>query len=132
MLPKVFCQCAIPAFDGLLPEPHNKAVLDMLFELATWHACAKLRLHTETTVSFLEKRTRTTGDAIRHFQKKVCPQFATKELPRETQQRHRRAAAAAKTSNTMQKTQPAGTKGKGKSKATATENEGTLNLARTR
>lgn len=124
-------QCAMPAFDGLLPEPHYKAVLDMLFELATWHACAKLRLRTETTLTFMEKCTRSMGDAIRHFRKTVCPQYATKELPRETQQRHHRAAAA-------QKAKPAGTqnvqpkssraKSKGKGKATGAENEGMPDL----
>jgi len=43
-------QCAIPVFDGLLDPCNNVIVMDLLFELATWHALAKLRLHTESTV----------------------------------------------------------------------------------
>ncbi|KAG1842081.1 hypothetical protein F4604DRAFT_1939089 [Suillus subluteus] len=35
-------QCAMPVFDGLLPEPFNSTVLNLLFELATWHAFRKL------------------------------------------------------------------------------------------
>ena len=104
-------QCAIPAFDGLLPEPHNKLVTTMQFDLATWHACAKLRLHTEGTLAFMEARTRTVTDSLRDFQKSVCGEYRTKELPRETQQRHRQAMAAAQNSTVAGK----GT-GKGKSK----------------
>ena len=29
-------QCAIPVFNGLLPELHNAIVLNLLFKLATW------------------------------------------------------------------------------------------------
>jgi hypothetical protein len=35
-------QCAIPVFDGLLPEPHNACALAVLFDLAHWHSLAKL------------------------------------------------------------------------------------------
>ncbi|KAG6838659.1 hypothetical protein C0991_009889 [Blastosporella zonata] len=47
-------QCSIPAFEGLLPEPHNKILLDLYFELATWHGLAKLKMHTETTLEDLD------------------------------------------------------------------------------
>ncbi|KAJ6619167.1 hypothetical protein B0H10DRAFT_1794003 [Mycena sp. CBHHK59/15] len=39
-------QCAIPVFEGLLPEPHNNTVLNLLFTFAEWHVLAKLRMHT--------------------------------------------------------------------------------------
>ena len=50
-------QCAIPVFEGLLPEEHNKIILDLLFELGTWHMLASLRLHTESTLHALEDST---------------------------------------------------------------------------
>ncbi|OBZ68473.1 hypothetical protein A0H81_11674 [Grifola frondosa] len=40
-------QCSIPAFEGLLPEPHNKVLMDLLFVFAQWHGLAKLRMHTD-------------------------------------------------------------------------------------
>lgn len=67
----------------------------MLFELATWHSLAKLRLHSESTLTILERATRTLGDAMRTFLRKVCPDYVTKELPKETASRQRRKAARA-------------------------------------
>uniref|UniRef100_A0A8H7XVH3 Uncharacterized protein n=1 Tax=Psilocybe cubensis TaxID=181762 RepID=A0A8H7XVH3_PSICU len=73
-------QCSIPVFEGLLPEPaHNKIIQNLLFEMATWHALAKLRLHTDTTL-----------DKLGNFQ------YATRKLPSETAARGRRQAAKAK------------------------------------
>ena len=40
--PLTCLKCAIPVFEGLLPEVHDKIVMDLLFELATWHFLAKL------------------------------------------------------------------------------------------
>ena len=39
----------------LLHEPHNTLILDLLFILCTWHASAKLRLHTTTTLRYLKE-----------------------------------------------------------------------------
>jgi hypothetical protein len=61
-----------------------------LFELATWHGLAKLRLHTETTVQDLENSTARLGDAFRHFEKTVCPEYNTYDLPTEEAARSRR------------------------------------------
>lgn len=83
-------QCAIPVFEGLLPEPHNSIVMDMLFTLAVWHALAKLRLHTDSTLAGLETETSVLGKVIRHFLRTTCEAYATKELPGEQQQRARR------------------------------------------
>ena len=71
-------QCSLPVFEGLLPEPHNKIVLDLLFTLGEWHAYAKLRLHTETTLRFLEEATVNLGRKARQFRKIVCSAYATK------------------------------------------------------
>jgi hypothetical protein len=64
----------------------------LLFEFATWHGLAKLRLHTETTVQDLENSTARLGDLLRDFQKKVCPEYDTYDLPTEEAARSRRRA----------------------------------------
>ncbi|KAI0350553.1 hypothetical protein OH77DRAFT_1488941 [Trametes cingulata] len=87
-------QCALPVFEGLLPPHCDKVVLDMIFTLATWHALAKLRLHSESTLSILEQITKALGGVMRKFQRDVCPEYHTKELPKETIARHRRAKPA--------------------------------------
>jgi len=68
--------------------------LTLLFELATWHALAKLRLHTDTTLGFLETSTTRLGKALRHFDVGVCSDFHTVELPQEETARRRRMAKA--------------------------------------
>ncbi|KAF7976211.1 hypothetical protein HWV62_7218 [Athelia sp. TMB] len=85
-------QCAIPAFDGLLPEPHNKIVLTLLFRLGEWHALAKLRMHTDTTLTQLDSVTTILGQELRRFSKITCASFQTVELPREAAARARRQA----------------------------------------
>ena len=47
-------QCIIPVFEGLFLQEHKhheKAILDTLFLLATWHSYAKLCLYTEDFAS---------------------------------------------------------------------------------
>lgn len=88
-------QCAIPVFEGLLPEPHNEVVLELLFELSTWHGFAKMRLHTESTVQALENSTRRLGLILRRFESETCSAFKTRELPSEEAARGRRKAALA-------------------------------------
>jgi hypothetical protein len=90
------CKCAIPVFEGLLPKKHDRIVRKLLFELCTWHGLAKLRLHTETTVTDLEHSTTRLGKVLREFKKEVCSAYATTELPSEEAARIRRKASAAK------------------------------------
>jgi hypothetical protein len=97
----------------LLPEPHNTIVLDLLFILCTWHASAKLRLHTTTTLRFLKEATRSLGFILRLFVKKTCSAFDTHELPREVNARTRRKAA---TSAKLAKGKATGESTKGKEK----------------
>ncbi|KAG1835330.1 hypothetical protein DFJ58DRAFT_670434 [Suillus subalutaceus] len=82
-------QCAIPVFDGLLPEPHNRNVLTLLSTCASWHALAKLRMHTDETLKLLDVATATLGKQFRHFQKITCSAFKTHELKREAERRQR-------------------------------------------
>lgn len=83
-------------FDGLLPKKHDSIVRKLLFELSTWHGLAKLRLHTETTVTDLEHSTTRLGKMFSKFKKEVCSAYATTELPAEEAARVRRKASAAK------------------------------------
>jgi hypothetical protein len=70
-------QCAIPVFDGLLPEPHNSEVLQLLFVAAHWHGLAKLRLHNDFTLDILDSVTRSLGQLLRNFNDKTCAAFVT-------------------------------------------------------
>ncbi len=65
--------------------------MDVLFTLAHWHALAKLRLHTESTLSIMESVTTQLGKLLREFQAETCSSFDTRELKRETAARKRRA-----------------------------------------
>ena len=77
-----------------MPEPYNGIVLDLLFDLATWHALAKLRLHTDTTLAIMEATTRSLGKSRRLFASK-SQDYDTREIPREEAARGRREAARA-------------------------------------
>ncbi|KIJ57457.1 hypothetical protein HYDPIDRAFT_64582, partial [Hydnomerulius pinastri MD-312] len=83
-------QCAIPVFDALLPDPHNKHVMTLLFTCAHWHALAKLRMHTDETLVLLDTVTERLRRHLRHFQQKTCAAFSTQELKREAERRQRR------------------------------------------
>lgn len=85
-------QCAIPVFDGLLPEPHNTAVLKLLFTCDHWHGLAKLRLHIEGTLDLLDIETQYIGKHLRSFINKTCATYDTHELRREADARKRRKA----------------------------------------
>ena len=70
--------------------------------MAEWHANAKLRLHTDSTVGTLRELTRSLGTLLRFFASKICTLYDTRELPREEAARARRRAkqAARKEGNT--------------------------------
>ena len=80
----------MPVFEGLLPEPHNSHLMKLLHWMAEWHSFAKLRLHTESTLSYLETLTRELGQQMRQFRDETCSHFVTHELPREAEARKRR------------------------------------------
>ncbi|KIN94465.1 hypothetical protein M404DRAFT_35030 [Pisolithus tinctorius Marx 270] len=88
-------QCSIPVFEGLLPPPYNNTIMDLLFELATWHTLAKLQLHTETSLHFLDSSTTRLGCLFCRFKTAVCDQIAMKDLPSEEAACGRCTAASA-------------------------------------
>ena len=67
-----------------------------MFELATWHGLAKLRLHTESNVRDLENSTTRLGSLLRMFQRDICTDYQTFNLPSEEAARGRRKAATKK------------------------------------
>lgn len=83
-------KCAIPVFDGLLPEPHNNVIMRLLYTCTHWHALAKLRMHTDETLEIFDDVTRRLGAEFRAFVAKTCTAFDTRELARETEARKRR------------------------------------------
>lgn len=60
--------------------------------MAHWHGLAKLRLHTEHTLGFLDSVTKDLGERLRHFQRVTCAKFSTRETRREAEARRRRTA----------------------------------------
>ena len=64
--------------------------MKLLYRTAEWHALAKLRMHTESSLALLESLTTEFGLLMQNFQELTCSQFATTELPRETDARKRR------------------------------------------
>jgi hypothetical protein len=64
--------------------------MDLLYDLAYWHALAKLRLHTDSSLGRLSAGTKTLGSSLQLFSKKTCCAFTASELPREHDARVRR------------------------------------------
>lgn len=62
----------------------------LLYRTAEWHALAKARMHTETSLALLETLTTEFGRLLREFRDLTCTQFSTTELPREAAARYRR------------------------------------------
>ena len=86
----------MPVLEDLLPEPHNKVILDLAFDMATWHAYAKLRKHTKYTIRSLRSQTKEFGRQLRHFANNTCSKYKTKRLPSEEAARIRCNAGKAK------------------------------------
>jgi hypothetical protein len=64
--------------------------------MATWHAYAKLRMHTTHTIKSLWSQTKELGRQLRRYTNKVCPEYKTKPLPGEAASAYRRQAATGK------------------------------------
>ncbi|KAF8150474.1 hypothetical protein K438DRAFT_1988433 [Mycena galopus ATCC 62051] len=89
-------QTIIAVIEGLLPEPLNSMVMTMLFRLAEWHALAKLRMHTDDTLTRFDKSTAIIGRELRNFRDYTKANYATKELAGEVAVRARRKQNKAK------------------------------------
>ncbi|KAG1855220.1 hypothetical protein DFJ58DRAFT_727662 [Suillus subalutaceus] len=60
-------QCAIPIFEGLFPPNHDATVQSLLYRFSEWHALAKLRLHSDSTLVFLEESFKTSPSSCESF-----------------------------------------------------------------
>lgn len=80
----------MPVFDGLLPAEHDNDIQSLLFTTAEWHTLAKMRLHTDSTLAWLDESTKAFGKQIRRFESYTCSFFDTRELPQEEAARSRR------------------------------------------
>jgi hypothetical protein len=60
-----------------------------LYRTAEWHALAKSRMHTDTSLERLRHLTKEFGTLMRQFRDQTCPHFDTVELPREVSARNR-------------------------------------------
>ncbi|KAI0634460.1 hypothetical protein C8Q77DRAFT_1217600 [Trametes polyzona] len=76
-------QCIIPCIEGLIPSPHNESILTLLYHMAYWHALAKMRMHTDTSLSLLDNSTIILGHHLRYFAYTTCAAFDTKETASE-------------------------------------------------
>lgn len=102
-------KCAIPAFDGLLPEPHNTRIMRLLFSCSHWHGMAKLRMHTDATLAIFDELTVTLGAEFRFFASQTCSAFETCELQREKDARERRKEQKSKKKSQSNDTTTSGT-----------------------
>ena len=93
-------QCIIPCIEGLFDEPHNTTVIELLYIFATWHALAKLHIHTDTSLGLLDTATTALGNALRYFVQVTCPEFNTVETAAEYAKRQRQQAAAVSSTST--------------------------------
>jgi hypothetical protein len=83
--------------------------------MATWHAYAKLRLHSDSTVASFRVVTVNLGHLLRKFAAETAKSFKTVALPSEeaiTMRRHQNAAGKAKAAG--EKLPPAPNRGKEK------------------
>lgn len=77
-----------------MPGHLGEVINDLVWNMAVWHALAKLRMQRETTIDILEAVTSAMGKSLRAF-KRACASVDTRELPGEVAARGRRTAATA-------------------------------------
>jgi hypothetical protein len=75
----------------LFPTDHDAVVQSLLYRFAQWHALAKLRLHSESTIDFLGETFKKLSQKLRKFRRFTCAAFNTLELPKEKAARQRKA-----------------------------------------
>jgi hypothetical protein len=76
-------------------------ILDLLFVLATWHALAKLRMHSTSSLAVFDGVTKILGQLLRRFNDHVCPKYNTRETPSELRKRARNTASNASKNNSQ-------------------------------
>ncbi|KAI0755358.1 hypothetical protein C8Q80DRAFT_1060327, partial [Daedaleopsis nitida] len=88
---EAFLMTIMPAYEDLIPfENDSENIADLLFELANFHALAKLRMQTTITLDTLNAATKHLYDVMRRFDRETCSRYSTQELPDEAESRARR------------------------------------------
>jgi hypothetical protein len=82
----------MPVFEGLFPADRDALIQTLLYRFVQWHALAKLRLHSETTLTVFDETFKKLSRQLRKFRDLTCAAFATVELPREKAARERSGA----------------------------------------
>lgn len=80
-------------------------LMKLLYRTAEWHALAKLRMHTEQTLNYMETCTQEFGKLMRNF-RDLSQKYNTRETDREMTARYRRTAEQAKKSSGDQTSVP--------------------------
>jgi hypothetical protein len=70
-------------FEGLLPQPFNSIILDLLRDLNLWYGTATLHLHTDNTRELLKLLRKSLSRSMRKFRDNCANKFATTSLPKE-------------------------------------------------
>jgi hypothetical protein len=81
----------MPVFEGLFPEGHDELVQSLLYRFALWHTLAKLRMHSKSTLSVLDKTFKQLSHQLCNFRDSTCAAFTTFELLKEKAARDRKA-----------------------------------------
>jgi hypothetical protein len=81
----------MPVFKGLFPASHDEVMQSLLFRFAQWHALAKLRMHSESTLSALDETFQRLSRQLCKFWDFTCAAFTTMELPKEQSARKHNA-----------------------------------------
>lgn len=87
-------------FEGLFPIEHDAVVQSLLYRFAQWHALAKLRLHSDSTLTFFADTFKKLSQRLRNFRSFTCAAFNTVELPKERAARQKKAAKRSETNCT--------------------------------
>ncbi|KAJ7588691.1 hypothetical protein C8J56DRAFT_785328, partial [Mycena floridula] len=82
-------QCTMPCFDCLFSHPYDAIIQDVIFTISFWHGYAKLRLHTESSLTMFDGSTKHFGSELRRFKRQVCVKFMTKATPQEKKREQR-------------------------------------------
>ena len=89
-------QCALPVFEFMLEDDFDDIVQDMLWESASFHALGRSHAHWTASLEIFRRAVVTLGKEMRKFDRNVCHNNETTELPAETASRQRRKQASSK------------------------------------
>ncbi|KAG9074741.1 hypothetical protein FRC06_010494, partial [Ceratobasidium sp. 370] len=100
-------QCCGPCFEGLFPQEDDAVIQQLLFTVAHWHALAKLRVQTATTLNMLRTQTTILARRLRRFQTTIAVRYNTVETDREhTKRKRQETRRALATGGVAQSTEP--------------------------